>query len=88
MDSVAFNIPNSLSCSRCMFTLFSGFERNREYIASQGPLPETIFDFWRMAWESETTTIVMVSKSIHLSKHCSQKLMNLLNLVASFIVLI
>ena len=39
-----------------------GFEKNREYIATQGPLPETIFDFWRMTWESESTTIVMVNK--------------------------
>ena len=39
----------------------SGYERNREYIATQGPLPETIFDFWRMAWESDSTAIVMVS---------------------------
>lgn len=39
-----------------------GYERNREYIATQGPLPETVFDFWRMIWESETTTIVMLTR--------------------------
>ncbi|XP_066915197.1 receptor-type tyrosine-protein phosphatase S-like isoform X5 [Clytia hemisphaerica] len=39
-----------------------GYERNREYIATQGPLPETIFDFWRMAWESDSTAIVMLTR--------------------------
>ncbi|XP_057299709.1 receptor-type tyrosine-protein phosphatase F-like isoform X2 [Hydractinia symbiolongicarpus] len=39
-----------------------GFERENEYIGTQGPLPETIFDFWRMTWECEVTTIVMLTR--------------------------
>ena len=37
-----------------------GFNGDQEYIAAQGPLPETISDFWRMVWEKSCSTIVMV----------------------------
>ncbi|XP_044163802.1 receptor-type tyrosine-protein phosphatase delta-like isoform X2 [Acropora millepora] len=38
-----------------------GYARKRAYIATQGPLPETTDDFWRMVWEQNTKTIVMVT---------------------------
>ena len=37
-----------------------GYRKKRAYIATQGPLPETVDDFWRMVWEQNTKTIVMV----------------------------
>ncbi|XP_057299705.1 receptor-type tyrosine-protein phosphatase S-like isoform X1 [Hydractinia symbiolongicarpus] len=40
----------------------SGFERENEYIAAQGPLPETLFDFWRMVWENDVTSILMLTQ--------------------------
>ncbi|GMR36259.1 hypothetical protein PMAYCL1PPCAC_06454, partial [Pristionchus mayeri] len=38
-----------------------GYERQRAYIATQGPLPETFDDFWRMVWEEDSRTIVMLT---------------------------
>ncbi|XP_067433235.1 receptor-type tyrosine-protein phosphatase H-like [Thunnus thynnus] len=38
-----------------------GYSSNREYIATQGPLPGTVNDFWRMIWEQRVRGIVMVT---------------------------
>ncbi|XP_037537948.1 receptor-type tyrosine-protein phosphatase F-like [Nematolebias whitei] len=38
-----------------------GYRKQNAYIATQGPLPETLCDFWRMVWEQRTSTIVMMT---------------------------
>jgi len=35
--------------------------RPRDYVAAQGPLPNTVSAFWRMLWESGTKAVVMVT---------------------------
>lgn len=39
-----------------------GYRKQNAYIATQGPLPETIGDFWRMVWEQRSASIVMMTK--------------------------
>ncbi|XP_053083608.1 receptor-type tyrosine-protein phosphatase F isoform X4 [Pangasianodon hypophthalmus] len=39
-----------------------GYRKQNAYIATQGPLPETLSDFWRMVWEQRTSTIIMMTR--------------------------
>ncbi|XP_069620845.1 receptor-type tyrosine-protein phosphatase delta isoform X24 [Ranitomeya imitator] len=39
-----------------------GYRKQNAYIATQGPLPETFGDFWRMMWEQRSATVVMMTK--------------------------
>uniref|UniRef100_A0A671S6I6 Receptor-type tyrosine-protein phosphatase kappa n=1 Tax=Sinocyclocheilus anshuiensis TaxID=1608454 RepID=A0A671S6I6_9TELE len=41
-----------------------GYHRPNHYIATQGPMQETIYDFWRMVWQENTATIVMVTNLV------------------------
>ncbi|KAM6114441.1 LOW QUALITY PROTEIN: tyrosine-protein phosphatase non-receptor type 22 [Phoenicopterus ruber ruber] len=40
----------------------------RAYIATQGPLPTTVIDFWRMIWEYEVLIVVMACMEFEMGK--------------------
>lgn len=39
-----------------------GYRQKDYFIATQGPLPHTVEDFWRMVWEWKCHTIVMLTE--------------------------
>ncbi|KAM8927741.1 LOW QUALITY PROTEIN: receptor-type tyrosine-protein phosphatase H [Pelodytes ibericus] len=41
-----------------------GYNSAKEFIASQGPLPNTTADFWRMVWGHHINTIVMLTNCL------------------------
>ncbi|CAL8312664.1 unnamed protein product [Merluccius merluccius] len=45
-----------------------GYHRPNHYIATQGPMQETVFDFWRMIWQENTAAIVMVTNLVEVGR--------------------
>ncbi|XP_059682102.1 receptor-type tyrosine-protein phosphatase eta [Gavia stellata] len=41
-----------------------GYNSKKSFIAAQGPLPNTIDDFWHMIWEKNIYSIVMLTKCV------------------------
>lgn len=37
------------------------FQYRRAYIATQAPMPDTVVDFWRMLWETDSCIVVMLT---------------------------
>ena len=45
-----------------------GYSGEKEYVATQGPLEQTVVEFWKMVWEQNTATIVMLTNLVELGK--------------------
>ncbi|XP_072267525.1 receptor-type tyrosine-protein phosphatase mu isoform X10 [Pyxicephalus adspersus] len=45
-----------------------GYHRPNHYIATQGPMQETAYDFWRMVWDENTASIVMVTNLVEVGR--------------------
>ncbi|XP_063064627.1 receptor-type tyrosine-protein phosphatase mu-like [Engraulis encrasicolus] len=45
-----------------------GYHRPNHYIATQGPMQETVIDFWKMVWQENTATIVMVTNLVEVGR--------------------
>ncbi|XP_071228707.1 tyrosine-protein phosphatase non-receptor type 22 isoform X1 [Salvelinus alpinus] len=49
-------------------SFIKGVSGARAYIATQGPLPHTVLDFWRMLWEYNIEVIVMVCREYEMGR--------------------
>lgn len=43
---------------------FQGYLNKRAYIATQGPKPNTVNDFWRMIWQKDVRVICMLTNIV------------------------
>lgn len=51
-----------------------GYRQKDYFIATQGPLPHTVEDFWRMVWEWKCHTIVMLTEVQEREQVCVARL--------------
>ncbi|KAF9971514.1 hypothetical protein BGZ73_005534 [Actinomortierella ambigua] len=40
----------------------------KSYIATQGPLPQTFLDFWKVAWEQDVRVVVMLTRELEMGR--------------------
>ncbi|KAG5265094.1 hypothetical protein AALO_G00261350 [Alosa alosa] len=45
-----------------------GYQRSNHYIATQGPKQDMIYDFWRMVWQENCFSIVMITKLVEVGR--------------------
>ncbi|XP_061534226.1 phosphatidylinositol phosphatase PTPRQ isoform X1 [Phycodurus eques] len=54
--------PGTVGSDYINASFVSGYLCPNEFIATQGPLPNTVADFWKMIWETGTRTIAMLTQ--------------------------
>ena len=62
-------VPNDPASSYINANYIHGWSNeSRTFIATQGPLPNTIVDFYRMIWQEHVPVIVMMTRLSERSK--------------------
>ncbi|XP_032119197.1 receptor-type tyrosine-protein phosphatase H [Sapajus apella] len=54
-------IPEEPGSDYINASFMPGLWSPQEFIATQGPLPQTVGDFWRLVWEQQSHTLVMLT---------------------------
>uniref|UniRef100_A0A8C1KE02 protein-tyrosine-phosphatase n=1 Tax=Cyprinus carpio TaxID=7962 RepID=A0A8C1KE02_CYPCA len=67
--SVGYSLVHLISGSKhSPLDGFVGYQRPSHYIATQGPVHETVYDFWRMIWQEQSACIVMVTNLVEVGR--------------------
>ncbi|ROL46898.1 Tyrosine-protein phosphatase non-receptor type 12 [Anabarilius grahami] len=53
-------------------SFIKGVLGSRAYIATQGPLPNTVLDFWRMLWEYNVQVVVMACREFEMGRESDE----------------
>ncbi|XP_029419920.1 tyrosine-protein phosphatase non-receptor type 20 [Nannospalax galili] len=72
-DSTRVPLGKSKDYINASYIRIVNYEDENFYIATQGPLPETIDDFWQMVWENNSNVIAMITREIEdgvIKCHC------------------
>ncbi|KAK7484715.1 hypothetical protein BaRGS_00024000 [Batillaria attramentaria] len=54
-------------------SFIDGYEREKEYVAAQGPMERTTYDFLRMVWDLTCHVIVMLTNTVELGRFKCQQ---------------
>ncbi|KAL0609980.1 Receptor-type tyrosine-protein phosphatase H [Plecturocebus cupreus] len=57
-------IPKEPGSDYINASFMPGLWSPQEFIATQGPLPQTVGDFWRLVWEQQSHTLVMLTNCV------------------------
>ncbi|XP_008063276.1 receptor-type tyrosine-protein phosphatase H [Carlito syrichta] len=57
-------IPGEPGSDYINASFIPGLWSPQEFIATQGPLPQTVGDFWRLVWEQQSCTLVMLTNCV------------------------
>lgn len=52
----------------CAYYVLQGFWKSEAYIATQYPLAETTDDFWRMVWQENCRSLVMLLSKVEMEE--------------------
>ncbi|XP_028915875.1 receptor-type tyrosine-protein phosphatase eta [Ornithorhynchus anatinus] len=64
ISRVKLSIQNHMTDDYINANYMPGYHSKKDFIATQGPLPNTLDDFWRMVWEKNIYSIVMLTKCV------------------------